>query len=234
MPLSTSRSSNIKLLLAAVGIAALISASFFLPIREYLESLVEWTDSLGPAGYVIYAIVYAIAAVLFFPGAILTLGAGAIFGVAGGFLVVLLGANLGAALSFIIGRSVAKEQIQARIEGNRLFRSLNKAIEKGGWKIVLLTRLSPIFPFNLLNYAYGVMPVKFTHYLAGTLAGMAPGILLYVYIGAAAGQAAAAAAGEAETGALGYIVQGAGFLATLIVTIYVTKLARQELNEKLG
>ncbi len=223
-----------KLIALGVVIAALIGLSFIFPVREYIKEFLDWTESLGALGFAVFAAVYILATVLFAPGSPLTLGAGVIFGLPIGFLAVVVGSNVGAWLAFLIGRYFARDAIARKVEGNARFEALDKAVGDQGWKIVLLTRLSPVFPFNLLNYAYGLTRVSFFDYAWATLVGMIPGTLLYVYFGTLAGDVAEAAAGEAPTGGpLQTVFKVVGLLATLVVTIYITKIARRALSGKL-
>jgi uncharacterized membrane protein YdjX (TVP38/TMEM64 family) len=188
---------------------------------------------MGVAGIFIFIIVYAVATVLLAPGAILTIGAGFAFGLWKGFLAVSGGATLGASLAFLVARFIARDKIEAIAKGNEKFRNIDSAIGKQGAKLIFLLRLSPVIPFNLSNYFYGLTGVKFWPYVLASWIGMMPGTLLYVYIGVA-GKAAvsAAAGGEAmKHGWQYWTFLGIGLLATMIVTIWVTKIARDALKK---
>jgi len=207
----------------------LLVASQFFPVGEYLKGLLDWIRDLGPVGYLVFIAVYIVAAVLFIPGSVLTLGAGAVFGLVGGFVAVSIGSTLGAAASFLVGRFLARDAIAKKIAGNERFAAIDRAVGREGFKIVLLTRLSPIFPFNLLNYAYGLTKVGFWRFVLASWLGMMPGTVLYVYLGTAAGDLAGAGAGDA--GGAGLALKLVGLAATIAVTVVITKVAKKALNE---
>ena len=181
-------------------------------------------------------LIYLLACVLFLPGSILTLGAGAIFGVIKGSVIVSLSSTLGATCTFLIGRYLVRHWVESKIEGNPKFKAVDEAVAKEGWKIVGLTRLSPIFPFNLLNYAYGVTKVTIRDYILASWIGMMPGTVMYVYIGSLAGDIATLGS-RATTGAVSSVqwtIRIIGFIATVLVTVYVTRVAKKALNEKIS
>lgn len=200
----------------------------------YLTGFALWVESLGVWGPVAFIIGYIAATVAFVPGLILTMAAGAIFGLARGVALVYVGATLGSAAAFLVARYLARRPIERRIEGNPRFVAIDRAIAGRGFRIVFLLRLSPIFPFNLLNYALGLTRVRFVDFLLASI-GMLPGTLLYVYYGGVVGEVAALAGGVAvERGAGHYAVLGLGLLATIAVTLFVTRLARRALAETTG
>jgi len=182
----------------------------------------------------LFIIVYALATVLMAPGSILTIGAGFVFGLWKGFLAAWVGATLGAALAFLVARFVARDKIEAIARRNEKFRKIDNAIGKQGAKLIFLLRLSPVIPFNLSNYFYGLTAVKFWPYVVASWLGMIPGTFLYVYIGVASKAAVAAtAAGEAiKHGWQYWTFLGVGLVATVIVTIWVTKIARDALKSE--
>jgi pyruvate/2-oxoglutarate dehydrogenase complex dihydrolipoamide dehydrogenase (E3) component/uncharacterized membrane protein YdjX (TVP38/TMEM64 family) len=215
-----------------IAIAAAIGAALFLlPVKDYIVALLEWTRGLGAVGPVVVAAFYVIATVLFLPGSILTLGAGFLFGLGTGFLTVWIGSNLGACAAFLVGRFIARDWVAQKVAGNPRFAAIDEAVGREGFKIVFLLRLSPIFPFNLLNYALGLTKVSFANYALASLIGMIPGTLMYVYFGSAARSLAAVAAGEVERGAAGRIFFWVGLVATIVVAGYVTRLARRSLQQ---
>jgi uncharacterized membrane protein YdjX (TVP38/TMEM64 family) len=174
-----------------------------------------------------------VATVAFIPGSLLTLAAGAIFGLAKGTLYTFLGATLGATAAFLVARYLARGAIEKKIAGNPRFAAIDRAVGREGFKIVALLRLSPVFPFNLLNYSLGLTRVKLLHYATASIA-MLPGTLLYVYYGKAAGSLAALAGGaETRKGTESWILLGVGLLATIGVTAYVTRLAGRALKSEL-
>jgi uncharacterized membrane protein YdjX (TVP38/TMEM64 family) len=197
----------------------------------YLPRFAAWVDGLGAWGPVVFILGYAAAVVAFVPGSILTLAAGAIFGLVKGTAYTLVAATLGASAAFLIARTVARGAIERRLTGNARFAAIDRAVAAQGRRIVFLLRLSPAFPFTLLNYALGLTQVRFTDYLIASI-GMLPGTLLYVYYGKLAGDVAALAGGAPVEKNAGYsAVLVLGLVATVVVTTIVTRTARRALRE---
>ena len=200
--------------------------------QEWLRNALEWIDNLGTVGAIAFILLYIIATVAFLPGSILTLGAGVVFGLVLGSFYVFIGATLGATAAFLVGRYLARGWVAQKIEGNQKFRAIDQVVGREGLKIVLLTRLSPIFPFNLLNYAYGVTGVSLKDYFIGSV-GMIPGTIMYVYLGSLAGSLATIGTeSQPANVTVQWAIRIIGFIATVAVTLYVTKIARKALEEK--
>ncbi|OIP78871.1 MAG: hypothetical protein AUK48_00780 [Oscillatoriales cyanobacterium CG2_30_44_21] len=200
--------------------------------QELLRNALQWVESLGYVGGIVFIGIYIIATVAFLPGSILTLGAGVVFGVVFGSIYVFIGATIGAIAAFLVGRYLARGWIGKKIAGNQKFAAIDKAVAYEGFKIVLLTRLSPIFPFNLLNYAFGVTGVSLKDYAIASI-GMFPGTVMYVYIGSLAGDLARIGSENSPTDpTIQWIIRIVGFIATVAVTVYVTRIARKALDEK--
>lgn len=194
-------------------------------MQELLRSFQDWVVGLGPLGWVLYALVYAVCCVLFVPASILTLGAGALYGLRVGTGVVLAGATLGATLSFLLAKTALRGKIERMTAGNAKFAALDRAIAKEGAKIVFLVRLSPVFPFTTVNYAFGLTGVRTLPYVLASFVGMIPGAFAYVYLGAAA---ATAASGQAD--ATKKALQIAGAVAAVLVSIFVARVATKAIK----
>lgn len=205
-----------------VVLAALGAAWSLFPLREWVNAFNAWVEQRGAWGVILFIVAYALATVLFFPGSLLTIGAGLAFGLWRGVAVVSAGSTLGAGLAFLIARYVARPRVEAAARGNETFAAIDGAIAKDGCKIIALLRLSPLLPFNLSNYLYGVTRIGFWPYLAASWVGMLPGTVLYVYLGAAGKQASSADGATPWKWAL----FAAGLLATVIVTVWISRLAR--------
>jgi uncharacterized membrane protein YdjX (TVP38/TMEM64 family) len=164
---------------------------------------------------------YIASCVLMLPGSILTLAAGAIFGVWVALPIVSAGATLGACAAFLVGRFIARDWIAQRLAGRAKLAAIDRAVGDKGFTIVLLTRLSPVFPFNLQNYAYALTGIPFWKYALASLLGMLPGGLMYVYIGSVFGQAA-----RAEKTAGQWVLFTAGLAATVIAAVVVARVAK--------
>jgi uncharacterized membrane protein YdjX (TVP38/TMEM64 family) len=217
----------------AIVLVSLFGAARLLPVAQWLEAFNKWVGDLGPWGMVIFIGVYVLATILMVPGSILTVGAGLVFGLGWAFVAVSIGSTIGAALAFLISRFLARERVEALAEKNESFHRIDKAIGEQGAKLILLLRLSPLIPFNLSNYFYGITGVKFWPYVLASWIGMLPGTLLYVYLGSA-GRAGLQAASGATAGRspLEWTFLAVGLAATIGVTIWVTKIARKALQRK--
>jgi uncharacterized membrane protein YdjX (TVP38/TMEM64 family) len=196
-----------------------------------LPAFAAWVDGLGAWGPAAFIAGYALAVVAFAPGSVLTLAGGAIFGLVRVTVFVFAAAVIGSSLAFLVARYVARPWVERRIAANARFAAVDRAIAQQGRRIVFLLRLSPAFPFSLMNYALGLTQVRFVDALVASV-GMLPGTLLYVYYGKLAGEVATVAGGaEAPRGAGYYAVLGLGLVATLLVTTIVTRIARRALRE---
>jgi uncharacterized membrane protein YdjX (TVP38/TMEM64 family) len=205
-----------QLALLALGGAVAVALLY----REQLDpaAVQAWVASAGPAGSLTFILVYALAAVLFLPGSVLTLAGGALFGPWWGTLFNLTGATLGAALAFLVSRYLAADWVRRRV-GERANR-LIEGVEAEGWRFVAFTRLVPLFPFNLLNYALGLTRIPFPHYVLATAVCMAPAAFAFTWLGFAGREAVAGGEGLIRTGliALG-LVAAAAFLPRLVMRL---------------
>ncbi|MGG6292840.1 TVP38/TMEM64 family protein [Leptolyngbya sp. AN02str] len=203
-------------------------------LQDLLRNALAWIDGLGVIGGLAFIGIYIVATVAFLPGSILTLGAGVVFGVLAGSVYVFIGATLGAIAAFLVGRYLARGWIYQKIEGNQRFSAIDQAVAEEGSKIVLLTRLSPVFPFNLLNYAFGITGVSLKDYALGSV-GMIPGTVMYVYLGSLAGDLARIGSENQPTNpTVQWAIRILGFVATVAVTVYVTRIARKALAERVS
>jgi uncharacterized membrane protein YdjX (TVP38/TMEM64 family) len=204
-----------------------------LPVEPVVQSLAGWLAGLGVWAPVIFGLLYVAAVVLLVPGSALTLAAGALFGLLGGVLVASAAATTGSALAFLIARYLARDRIAHLLERYPKFRAIDRAISAGGWKIVVLLRLSPAVPFNLQNYLYGLTGIRFWPCVLASAAAMLPGTFLYVYLGYLGRAGLEAAAGGSHADSLaGWGMAVVGLAATVVVTVYVTRLARRALRQQ--
>src|SRR5260221_9552953 len=221
-----------KLLLGIGLLAALIVVGR--QAGAYIPQFAQWVNSLGVWGPFVFILGYIVAAVAFVPGVLLTLAAGAIWGIFPGVLYVFVAAVLGSTAAFLVARHLARAVIERRMAGNARFAALDRAVGEQGRKLVFLLRLSPVFPFNILNYALGLTSIRFVDYVLASV-GMLPGTFLYVYYGKIIGDLAALAGGVAtEKGTEYYLFLVVGLLATILVTAFVTRMARTALREATG
>jgi len=212
----------------AVLVAAGLALFWLADLRAATTWALHWIEGLGVWAAVWFVLIYVAATVFFLPGSVLTLGAGALFGVVRGSIYVSLGSTLGAAAAFLVGRHFARAWVARKIDGNASFAAIDRAVAHEGWKIVGLTRLSPAFPFSLLNYAFGLTQVRFRDYVVASWIGMMPGTVMYVYIGSLA----QAGAGNRQRTPVEWAFYGVGLIATVAVTVLVTRLARAALAKR--
>jgi uncharacterized membrane protein YdjX (TVP38/TMEM64 family) len=231
-PAPAARFPATRIAAALVAVLALVLLGRWL--GGWIPVFGAWVEGLGFWGPLVYVVTYAAAVVAFVPASLLTLIAGAIFGVVKGAAIVFVAAVIGSSLAFLVSRYLAREAIERRLAGNPRFAAIDRAIGVEGRKIVFLLRLSPAFPFNLLNYALGLTRVRFEDYLIAS-AGMLPGTLLYVYLGKVAGDVAALAGGATiERGTGGTLLLVVGLVATVVATAIITRIARRALAEATG
>jgi len=189
---------------------------------SWLREFQAWVAHLGALGYVVYTLGYGVIGI-FFPASILTLGAGALFGVVGGTIVVVFGATMAAALAFLLARTILRKRVEAMAAKNPTFRAVDRAIAREGPKIVVLIRLSAVFPFLFVNYAFGLTGIRFAPYVVSTFFGILPTTVAFVYLGAAG--AAVATQHDART-----IITLVGALVAVGVSVYVGRLAARAIK----
>ena len=212
-------------------VASVVLLVAALPMDSLMEALRFWIGGLGFWAPLAFAITYGIAATLFIPGSALSLAAGVLFGVWLGTAAVWLGATLAIALSFLIARYAARARVEDLAKTRPRFAAVDRAVGEQGWKIVALTRLSPVFPFNLQNYLFGVTAIRFWPYCIASATFILPGTFLYVYLGYAGSEAAAAVGGVGRADAVKLTLQLVGLLATLIVTVVIARIAAKAISK---
>lgn len=223
----------LKPILISCSIAILIIIGNHFNLQGLLNESLLWVNNLGWLAPIAFIVIYNIATLLFIPGSLLTLKGGCLFGLLWGSVYVLIAATIGATFAFLVGRYVSRNWVCDKIGKNPKFKAIDKAVAKKGFKIVFLTRLSPIFPFNLLNYGFGVTQVSLKDYILGSI-GMIPGTVMYVYMGSIVGHIAmndTSIPTNPQTQFIQFLSRGIGLIATVFVTIYVAKVAKKALKE---
>ena len=210
-------------------VAALLTASLILPVREWLGAGIEMARSWGTWGLVALAAAFVPACLLFLPGTPLSLAIGFLYGLVPGVIAVSLGSTVGASAAFWAGRTFARGWVAERVQASPRFATLDQAVGERGFVIVLLTRLSPAFPFNLLNYAYGLTRVRFRDYLLASWLGMLPGTVMYVYVGTTLASLGELWTGQRTRTPAEWTLLAVGLLATVAVTVILTAIARRAL-----
>lgn len=217
------------LALAIIGFIVLIN---LLPSNKIIQFIIDWVDSLGVMAPIVFVGAYLFVTVLMLPASPLTMAAGMLFGLFSGTIYVLIGATMGMAATFLIARYAARKAVEKKLRQYPRFAAIDKAVDEGGWKIVALLRLSPAVPFNLQNYLYGLTAIKFWPCTIASAFTILPGTFMYVYLGYA-GRAGltAAAAEETERGMGQWALLVLGLIATIVATVYITRLARKALKK---
>lgn len=210
--------------LAVAALVGLLVAYSTLPLGEWIGAFQDWVRGHGVFGVVIFVVVYALTTFALVPGSLLTLAAGVIWGL-WAFPIVVAAATLGSALSFLAARYAFFERVQEKVKRYPKFLAVNEAIREEGWRVVGLLRLSPALPFSAQNWFLGVTPVGFWPAQIATFFGIMPGTLLYIWVGSLGGQAG----GDASVWK--YVGYAIGIVATLAVTVIVTRKARTKLAE---
>lgn len=212
-----------------LGVLVVLGVALTYPhLKGWLTAVVEWTAGLGVWGAVLFVAFFAVATVFLMPASVMCLGAGAVFGLAKGAALVMAGSILGATGAFLVGRYFARDWVKARVAHHPHFAAIDSAVAREGWKIVLLARLCPIFPFILLNYALGLTSVRLRHYVVASAIGMILPMTVLVYLGSLANAATTGGQTPAK-----WTLYAVGLVAIVVASIYITRLARRALNEKL-
>jgi uncharacterized membrane protein YdjX (TVP38/TMEM64 family) len=214
-----------------IACVALFIASTKYPIVQWIGDSREYIERLGVWSGLVYPFAYALCNLLLLPGGILSIGGGFFFGLWWGFLLILAGNLLGAILAFAIARKIGRQRIEKLLSGNRRLQVLDRAIERHGWKIVVLSQLNPLAPSSLLNYFYGLTRVKLGRCLLWIALGQTPGLFLYAFIGTLGQFGVDMARGQQTPVAHHYLIWGAGFIVTIITTALLARVARRIMTE---
>ena len=218
-----------RLTLVLLGMAAIVLVGRF--AGPAIPAFAAWVEQLGPWGPVVYIVGYVVACIAFVPGSLPTMAAGALFGLSWGTVYAFVGEVLGGIATFLVSRRIARPMVERRIAGTPRFAALDRAVAARGLRIVMLLRLSPLFPFNFLNYALGITSVRLIDYAVASIA-MLPGCFLYVYYGKLIGDVAMLASGETVEAGRGYwVLLGLGLGATIAVTMIIARLANAAVRE---
>lgn len=229
------RTAWVRLVSWAVIVLSAIVLARALPVAAWFDRLSVVVERAGSWGLVIFAAAYVVAALCFVPGAAITMAAGALFGVAAGTLLVSVASTVAAALAFLIARYLARDAVRRWAQRHAHFRAFDRALAEGGWRVVALLRLSPVIPYNALNYLLGLTGVGFLPYVVASWVFMLPGTVVYVAAGSALRVGLAAASAAEEPLPLARLALAVlGLAATLAVALYVTRLMRRAMAEQSG
>ena len=225
--------SVINRIVLAAAFLALAYSLYALPFADWIAGLVAWGQQhpvLGPATYIVCIIA---ATVLFVPGSGSMMIAGFLFGLLPGIVYAAIAISAGAQSAFLVGRRGARHWVEHKVAGNPKLEAIEMGLQEEAFLIVVLTRLSLVIPFNLLNYAYGITSVRSRTHLIATAVGMLPAVALYVYLGTLARDLGQVLSGEATPSELGYWLLGAGLAGIAILTWAIHRAATRALERHL-
>jgi uncharacterized membrane protein YdjX (TVP38/TMEM64 family) len=217
-------------LIRAAFFGLILAAAFFANKYGLLQSTLDWIESSGPAGPFLFLVVYALSCVLFVPSFVFTFSSGILFGVVGGVLLSAVGNGIGSLGAFLIGRYLARDFVERKVSGVGEFQRLSLALKKRGWKVILLARISPVFPFLIGNYAFGTTKIPAGHYLLASVVGTIPSALVYSYLGFVSGDLALLAQDGRQRTPAEWILLAAGLGATVLLAWYLRRLAEKDLS----
>ena len=225
------RPTAVRIVAALLLLAAILAGVFWLPVPQYAEAFVRWIQDQGPWGPVLLLLLYVVVCLVFLPSSVLTLAAGFLFGLFWGSVLASLGAAMGAAAAFCVGRFLVRGWIERHLAGHPGFQAIDRAIGTQGFKIVLLVRLSSLFPYDLMSYAFGLTRVPTGRYVAATWLGKLPGTLLLVYLGSTAKNLTEVLHGNVKLGVWEPILLGLSVAAMIAVAVVIGRIARRALRE---
>ena len=205
-----------------------------LPFLQWMVDFIHWAKGMGAAGGAIYAVFYIVGTALFFPGLPLTLGAGFLYGAVIGTLVVSPASVAGASLAFLIARYFARDWVTRRLKKYPQAAAIDRAIEKNGFKAVVLLRLQPVLPFNILNYALGLTSIRLRDYMLASWIGMFPATVLYVYLGSVMNDISDLLRGRPNSGMAGRFLLWGGLAAIVILVWWLGRVAKKALRDEMG
>ncbi|MBA2744244.1 MAG: TVP38/TMEM64 family protein [Chthoniobacterales bacterium] len=216
--------------LVIVGFALFFLSRIF-PLADLLASVQERVMHWGAWSAICYPLLYACCNVLLLPGGFLSIGGGFFFGLWWGFLITLVGNVGGAAISFFISRWFGRRWLRRRLMRNSTLEALEPAVEREGWKIILLSQLHPLFPTSLLNYLYGLTTIRFRTCMLWVAIGQAPGLFLYAYLGTLGQLGLNLVRGKSHPRAIEYLIWGGGLLTSVLVLVALGRIALRLLQE---
>jgi uncharacterized membrane protein YdjX (TVP38/TMEM64 family) len=217
---------GIRVLLALIAVVVFVAGLRWIHQTGLLPQALRWIQELGPWGPVAFLLIYVAAVVFFVPASIFTVGAGFVYGMFWGSVYVLISAYVAANLTFLIARHFARDWVTERVKSHVKFAAIDEAVAREGWKIVALVRLTPIFPFSLMSYAFGLTRVPLWQYFAANIT-MIPGTCMYVYFGTLARDLTERVATPP------WLKWGIGAVAVIVV-LYITRFARRALARRIS
>ncbi|MCL7046995.1 hypothetical protein MKW94_021357 [Papaver nudicaule] len=233
--MAMSWSSVVRISLLLLLLIAITTACLTLPVEKILKDFLYWIQhNLGAWGPLVLAVAYIPLTVLAVPASVLTLGGGYLFGLPVGFVADSIGATIGATAAFILGRTIGRSYVISKLKDYPKFQAVAIAIQRSGFKIVLLLRLVPLLPFNMLNYLLSVTPVSIWEYMLASWLGMMPITFALVYVGTTLKNLSDVTHGWGEITPTRWVVIVAGLVISVVLMVCVTKVAKASLEKALA
>lgn len=219
---------------ASLFFALLLAALWLLPLEAWLIDMLAWVQLHPLAGRLVYLLVFTVCSVLMVPGSLLVMSGGFLFGLVQGVPIVSVATVLGAVAALLVARGIGRAWVEERLHNQQRLMALDRAVQSRGLLVVMLTRMSLLLPYNLLNYAYGLSGVGIRPYAMGTWIGMLPAVALYVYLGTLARNLGELFDGEVDAGRAGPWLMAAGLLVALAAVWLVHRTATRLLAEHMA
>ena len=223
-----------KVVLAVAAVILIVAIGWLLPVRPWTLALADYVRGAGAKGVLLFIAAYVVATVALLPGSVLTLAAGFAYGPVGGLLVASPASVIAGTIAFLLGRTTLRGWVQRQIATAPRARALDRAVGKDSFRLILLLRLSPVIPFNVLNYALGISEARLSQYVPASFLGMLPGTWMYVYLGSLAATAAELGDTRRAGASARLSLTVLGLAATVAVVVLVTRSARRALDEELA
>lgn len=217
------------IVVSTVFVALVLAGLIYFGVQDHVLTLLTWIDGQGLVGPLVFMLMMALIVILLVPGVVLTTGAGFAFGVIEGSIVVVLGTTLGATVAFLLARYGFSDRADVIVQRHGRLKAIRDKLASEGWKIVLLTRLVPFFPFKLSNYAFGLTGLSLRGFVGGTLIGEIPLSVHNVYLGSIAADLATLGRRETERTSLEWTLYGIGFAMAVVSVLYLSAWARRAL-----
>lgn len=225
-PSSANRNFILLAVASLLGFVALIGAWFLLPMDEWLQHFSQWAQGLGTTGVVIVSIAYVICTVLLVPGVALTLAVAVAYGW-WALAICFFGGMTAALISFLISRYLARERVKRFLDKHPAMKAVDTVAHEESFKTIVLARLTPVTPFAVENYAFGVTGVRLGSFLLATAIGIIPGTIQNVWIGVIGRTAA-----EGSAGMMNWVLLTVGLVATIVLTVWMTRQAKIRMKQQ--
>lgn len=231
MTIEAKQSGRRRLLVGGAFLGAILVAVWTLPLEAWLDAANGWIGANPWQGRLLFVIAFVVGATLMIPGSVLFMSGGYLFGFMEGLPLVAICTGLGAAAAYLTGRTIARDWVAAQVAESARFQALDRALEQRGVIVVVLSRLSLILPYNVLNYMYSITRISLVPYFFATLIGMLPAVALFVYLGSAAQNVEQIFSDSRDTGPLGPVLLIGGLIAVIAASVIVQRTAAKALRE---